>query len=128
MSFLVGKRKPATRKALSGRSSGFANRLRRPCGRRCDARIGCSLRHLACCNEFGAHLSRNAWRENSQGYEERFVTVRHYRIGRAAAEQRLQRLLAALAELGENIVEVESEYTVYDSNVQLDAGWLLTVK
>jgi hypothetical protein len=76
------------------------------------------------CIKLGAHLSRNAWRESSDGQEERFVTLRCYRVGRASAEQRLQRLLAALNELGEKMIEVESEYTVYDSNVELDAGWL----
>lgn len=79
---------------------------------------------LRTCVELGAHLSRNAWRENARGQEERFATMRCYHVGRVTAEQQLQRLLDALNALGENIVEVESEYTVYDSNVELDAGWL----
>jgi hypothetical protein len=83
---------------------------------------------LQACMEFGARLSRNAWHENPQGLQERFVTVRHYCIGRVAAEERLQRLLAALTELGEKVIEVESEYVVFDSNVQLDAGWLPQVE
>jgi hypothetical protein len=85
-------------------------------------------RLLKMCVEFGSHLSRNAWRENPQGLEERFVTMRSYNVGRANADARLQRLLAALADLGEKVIEVESEYNVFDSNVQLDAGWLPSAK
>ncbi len=79
---------------------------------------------LRVCLDHGAHLSRNAWREPVEGFEERFVTLRSYRIGRPAAERRLQRLLAALEGADEQIIDVESEYTVHDSNRALDAGWL----
>ena len=79
---------------------------------------------LQACHDHGAHLSRNAWREPAGGFEERFVTLRSYRIGRPASEQQLRRLLAALEGAGEQVVEVESEYIVYDSNLALDAGWL----
>jgi hypothetical protein len=79
---------------------------------------------LRVCLDHAAHLSRNAWREPAEGFEERFVTLRSYRTGRSAAEGRLRRLVAALAGAGEQIIDVESEYTVYDSNVGLDAGWL----
>jgi hypothetical protein len=79
---------------------------------------------LHVCLDHAAHLSRNAWREPAEGFEERFVTLRSHRMGRSASEQRLQRLLAALAGAGEQIIEVESEYTVHDSNRALDAGWL----
>lgn len=79
------------------------------------------------CELHGAHLSRNAFREAAGGLEERFVTLRGYRGGRTTAERQLQQLLAALQALGEQIVEHESEYCVYDSNLALDAGWLPTV-
>lgn len=79
---------------------------------------------LSVCIKYSAHMSRNAWRETSGGLEERFVTLRSYRMGRSASEQQLQRLLTALVEAGEQIIETESEYTVYDSNLALDAGWL----
>jgi hypothetical protein len=79
---------------------------------------------LRVCLDHAAHLSRNAWREPAKGFEERFVTLRSYRIGRTASEQRLHRLLAALHGVGEQIIHVESEYTVHDSNLELDAGWL----
>jgi hypothetical protein len=76
------------------------------------------------CLAHEAHLSRNASREPVDGIEERFVTLRSYRVGRSTAEQRLHRLLAALERAGEQVIEVESEYAVYDSNLALDAGWL----
>jgi len=79
---------------------------------------------LRACLDHAAHLSRNAWREPVEGFEERFVTLRSYRMGRSASEERLQRLLAALEGAGEQIIDVESEYTVHDSNLALDAGWL----
>jgi hypothetical protein len=79
---------------------------------------------LRICLDHAGHLSRNAWREPAAGFEERFVTLRSYRMGRSASEQRLERLLAALEGAGEQIIDVESEYTVHDSNLALDAGWL----
>jgi hypothetical protein len=79
---------------------------------------------LRVCLGHAAHLSRNAWREPAEGFEERFVTLRSYRMGRSASEQRLQRLLAALQGADEQVIDVESEYTVHDSNLALDAGWL----
>ena len=79
---------------------------------------------LRICLEHAAHVSRNAWRAPAEGFEERFVTLRSYRMGRAASQERLQRLLAGLEAAGERIIEVESEYVVYDSNLALDAGWL----
>jgi hypothetical protein len=79
---------------------------------------------LQVCVEEGAHLSRNAWREPAEGKEERFVTLRSYRAGRASSLRTLNRLLEALEQLGEQVIEIESEYCVYDSNLELDRGWL----
>lgn len=71
-----------------------------------------------------AHLSKNAFRQHADGIEQRFVTQRHYAIGRDHSLSQCQRLQAELIESGYNILEVESEYCVYDSRVELDAGWL----
>ena len=79
---------------------------------------------LQTCDKHGAHLSRNAFREIAEGQEERFVTLRSYGMGRNSSERQLQQLLASLEELGEKVVERESEYCTYDSNLDLDAGWL----
>jgi inosine/xanthosine triphosphate pyrophosphatase family protein len=67
----------------------------------------------------GAHLSRNA--RNDSG--ERFVTLR-VRAGRITAEKRFAQLLAMLAELRLDVRSRIREYTVVDSNLDLDKGWL----
>jgi hypothetical protein len=79
---------------------------------------------LPLCLEHGAHLSHNAWREASDGFEERFITLRCYRMGRTSAAMQLHDLYRDLEVAGEQIIDIESEYTVYDSNLALDAGWL----
>jgi hypothetical protein len=79
---------------------------------------------LRACERYGAHLSRNAFRQAGAGQEERFVTIRSYGVGWVSSQQHLQQLLIVLKELGEQIIEQESEYCVYDSNIGLDAGWL----
>jgi hypothetical protein len=76
------------------------------------------------CERFGAHLSLNAFRQAAPGQEERFVTLRCYAVGRDTAGPRFGQLLAALTELGEQVIGQESEYCVYDSNLGIDAGWL----
>lgn len=80
---------------------------------------------LQVCVEHSAHLSHNAWRQPVDGIEERFVTLRSFGVGRSSSEQQLRRLLAALEAEGEEVIEVESEFAVYDSNLALDNGWLL---
>ncbi|MGF1578974.1 MAG: hypothetical protein ACFCD0_06390 [Gemmataceae bacterium] len=79
---------------------------------------------LEVCQHHNAHLSRNAFRQVEDGQEERFVTLRTYNAGRTTSSQQLERLLGALRELNEQIIEYESEYCVYDSNLDLDSGWL----
>jgi hypothetical protein len=85
-------------------------------------------RLLRVCVERQAHLSRNAWRESGHRKEERFLTVRHYRLGNRSSERRLRQLLDSLDEISEQVIEVESEYCVYDSNLDLDRGWLTSEK
>ena len=67
----------------------------------------------------GAHLSRNARNETG----ERFVTLR-VRAGRLTAEKRFAELLAVLDELRLEVRSRIREYTVIDSNLELDEGWL----
>jgi hypothetical protein len=81
-------------------------------------------RLLEVCRERSAHLSYNAWQEWGPGLEERFVTLRTYRSGRQSSDRRLRELLDSLKCIGERVIEVESEYCVYDSNLDLDRGWL----
>lgn len=71
-----------------------------------------------------AHLSRNALRNQSDGHQERFVTQRCHMVGRDEARQRLANLMADITTLKHPVIEVEEEFVVYDSNFELDAGWI----
>lgn len=71
-----------------------------------------------------AHLSRNLFQTRSDQYHERFVTQRCISVGRVEAQQQLQTLLKAIATLGYLAIEIEAEFVVYDSNLDLDAGWI----
>lgn len=84
---------------------------------------GTDLSHLARLAEpHGAHVSWNARRVVASGAHERFVTQRCHDVGAPAAHAALQRLLADLT--GVQIVEVEEEFVLYDSDLSLDAGWI----
>jgi hypothetical protein len=76
------------------------------------------------CAPHGARLSRNANKRRPDGAEERFVTMRVPRLGRARAEERFAALVDALAATEVPLHTRIREYTVYDSNVALDRGWL----
>lgn len=69
------------------------------------------------CLASGAHLSNNAVERGA-----RFVTMRVYEAGFAEARTRFERLLAMLADYP--VTGTKAEYTIYDSRVELDAGWL----
>ncbi|PQO43220.1 hypothetical protein [Blastopirellula marina] len=71
-----------------------------------------------------ARLSANARRQLAAGAVERFVTQRAYDAGRAEAAERLAQLIDSLQAAAYPILEVEEEYVLYDSDLQLDAGWL----
>ncbi|GHG79432.1 hypothetical protein [Streptomyces griseocarneus] len=71
-----------------------------------------------------AHLSRNARRVRADGRAERFVTQRCRLVGDRTARARLEGLVAALQARGDEIVSVEREFVVHDSDESLDAGWI----
>ncbi|MER7282774.1 nucleotidyl transferase AbiEii/AbiGii toxin family protein [Dactylosporangium sp. NPDC000244] len=71
-----------------------------------------------------ARLSRNARRRHDGGGQERFLTQRCHHVGLDTATQRLERLTAALRDAGLDVVEVEQEYVVEDSNLGHDRGWI----
>ena len=68
--------------------------------------------------EHGGRLSRNG-RSGS-----RFITQRVYRADLATAEAQLDGLLAALDSAAISRSGIAREYTIYDSRIELDAGWL----
>ncbi|MFD9904342.1 hypothetical protein [Streptomyces sp. NPDC059063] len=72
-----------------------------------------------------AHVSWNARRTRADSREERFVTQRCHGVGRATAEARLSALLADLTDLADvDVLEVEREFVLYDTNLALDDGWI----
>lgn len=71
-----------------------------------------------------ANLSRNVLRIRSDARYEQFVTQRCLAVGRIEARQQLQALLDEIAPLGYPIIELEEEFVVYDSNLEIDAGWI----
>ncbi len=77
-------------------------------------------RLLRACTAHGGYVSKNLRKGNS----ERFVTVRSYRVGRATAEARFERVLDELRLLGIPLKNRAREYTVFDSAPQIDAGWM----
>lgn len=77
-------------------------------------------RLLRACTAHGGYVSKNLRKGNS----ERFVTVRSYRVGRATAEARFERVLDELRLLGIPLKNRSREYTVFDSAPQIDAGWM----
>jgi hypothetical protein len=70
----------------------------------------------------GGRLSRND--RHRDDLPQRFVTMRVYRATRTAAEAQLEALLAALDAAGFDRAGIAREYTLYDSRIELDAGWL----
>ena len=77
------------------------------------------------CKAHGAHLSRNAHKlAGPDGLGERFVTLRAHAVGRLTAEARFAALCAAVVEAGHLLRNRIREYTVFDTNVALDRGWL----
>ncbi|WP_329108692.1 hypothetical protein OG792_08580 [Micromonospora sp. NBC_01699] len=74
----------------------------------------------------GARLSRNARRQRAGGAQERFVNQRCHGVGLATAKQRLDKLVTELHAAGYEVLTVEQEYVVFDSNLEHDSGWLST--
>lgn len=75
---------------------------------------------LARCRAHGGYVSRNL----RKGAEERFVTVRSYRVGRATADERFERVLDELRALGVPLKNRAREYAVFDSAPAIDQGWM----
>ncbi|MGC0377455.1 hypothetical protein RKD28_004971 [Streptomyces sp. SAI-229] len=70
----------------------------------------------------GAHLSWNARRVRTGARHERFVTQRCHGVDAEGAGRALDRLLADLD--GYDVLGVEREFVLHDSDVSVDEGWL----
>jgi hypothetical protein len=77
---------------------------------------------------YGAHLSWNARRVAPSGrWAERFVTQRCWGVDAAGAGLALDRLLEELGEhdtSGGEVIGVEREFVLYDSDLSVDDGWI----
>ncbi|MHA6760227.1 hypothetical protein [Streptacidiphilus sp. PAMC 29251] len=71
-----------------------------------------------------AHLSWNARRIASDGRQERFVTQRCHQTGLVGAGARLEALIAGLRGAGHQLISLEREFVVHDSNTAIDDGWI----
>jgi hypothetical protein len=78
----------------------------------------------ALCQRHDAHLSRNALKKETDGRQERFLTQRAYGLGRVNAEARFERLISALEAAGYTLGNRLREYSIFDSNARVDAGWI----
>jgi hypothetical protein len=77
----------------------------------------------ALCRRHAAHLSRNALKAE-EGRTERFVTLRVYGVGGDRAGRAFDGLLGDLRSAGYALSNVQREYTLFDSNAAIDAGWI----
>lgn len=84
----------------------------------------CTIDLEATVRAHGAHLSRNSLKPARAGASERFVTLRVYGLGRPRAEARFAALVDAIHAGGHATRGRIREYTVYDSDVTVDRGWL----
>ncbi len=76
------------------------------------------------CLQHDAHLSTNALKQLVDGKQQRFITMRVYAVGYKSAQKRFDNLLVILKNKGFKLSQQQREYTVYDSNLSLDAGWI----
>jgi len=75
------------------------------------------------CLQHDAYLSKNAFKKLVDGTQERFITMRIYGLGYKSAQTHFDNLIAFLKYKGFKLSQQQREYTVYDSNLNLDAGW-----
>lgn len=73
---------------------------------------------------YDGRLSRNARRVRSDQSIERFVTLRRYEGTAHSAKDQRQQLTQAIMDAGFTVLEIEDEYVLFDSNLQLDVGWM----
>ena len=95
----------------------FHIKLRLPCDFDHDL-----LKRLAAAHD--AHLPRNPIQSMPDGWQKRFVNLRMCGIGRVSALLKLNACTDSLQSNGFLIDRVIREYSVSDSNVALDKGWI----
>lgn len=75
---------------------------------------------------YDGYLSRNAFKSvTAAGEHIRFITQRFHNIGQPEADAKLDRLVGYLREVSIPIVDIEREYNIFDSNLDIDRGWIV---
>lgn len=72
--------------------------------------------------EVNGHLSKNAFKELDGDYNERFITIR-MKHNLFHFQRTVEEAVAFLEKERFEVLEVEQEYCIYDSNLDLDKGW-----
>lgn len=74
---------------------------------------------------YQGYLSRNAFKTvQKSGDQIRFVTQRFSKLSQEQADAELEKLIAYAKRSQFNIISVEREYNIFDSNLHLDQGWM----
>ena len=76
------------------------------------------------CLQHNAYLSKNTFKKLVNGKQERFITMRVYGLGYKSAQTHFDKLIVLLRNKGFKLSQQQREYTVYDSNLKLDTGWI----
>ena len=72
-----------------------------------------------------AHVSRNAFKKDTgTGDVMWFMTLRMYGVAHGTSFELFEKCVADVREQGLEIVSMQREYAMYDSNVALDKGWI----
>lgn len=79
---------------------------------------------ISLCENYQAHLSKNAFKKREDNFEERFVTQRIYKVGKKEAYQSFDKLQNALEKANYQIDKKIVEYCVFDTNESVDDNWL----
>ncbi|MCU0493815.1 MAG: hypothetical protein MUD01_19665 [Chloroflexaceae bacterium] len=75
------------------------------------------------CQVFGAHVSRNALRQEADGTSQRFVTIRSHTAGLDFFQRHTDLFQQALHSEGFVVLAAVTEFCIFDSNIALDALW-----
>jgi len=73
--------------------------------------------------KFNGHLSRNPLNRRSKK-QKRFITQRFYSCTSEYSHKKLIELKAYLVQSNYDVIQVIREFNIYDSNVNLDSGWI----
>lgn len=75
---------------------------------------------LELCSSYKVHLSRNSLKDEKQT---QFITLREYGSSEVF-QQRIDAVVRELAQGGWQVMKQQSEYCIFDTNIDLDRGWL----